>query len=232
MKIGTVHNRDSFLENISSRLGRDTIETTVAQPQWSSSPQNRVLENATKEELITVLEKQCQVIHTDFVRVKQENKLLETLNQVIESYGGGPIITWDDPRFEQHGLSSLFERNDTSMWNPSIDDKNITLAEQANIGITFSDITLAESGTVVLFSGAKKATTVSLLPTNYIALIPVTSIVPRMTQATTIIHNKIQDGTVLSSCINFITGPSNSADIEMKLIVGVHGPIKTAYILF
>ena len=45
---------------------------------------------------------------------------------------------------------------------------------------------------------------------------------PRMTQAAKILREKIKKGEAIPSCINYITGPSKSSDIEMKkLVVGV-----------
>lgn len=92
-------------------------------------------------------------------------------------------------------------------------------------------MTLAESGTVLLFSNRNKGRSVSLLPKTFIAIVPQSTIVPRMTQAATAISKLVSEGQEIASCIDFITGPSNSADIELNLIVGVHGPIKATYIL-
>ncbi|ANB60541.1 LutC/YkgG family protein [Anoxybacteroides amylolyticum] len=233
--MGMVYNRDTFLQTIARQLGRERITADVRRPNWSYAPQWTVFQGYNQEELLSVLEAQCSHIHTDFVATTAD-ALAPTLRQVVEQYGGGPVVTWDDQRFAQYGLLPLLEEwpnenVDVHIWDASAGRKNIERAEKANVGITFSDITLAESGTVVLFSDAGKGRTVSFLPRTYIAIVPKSTIVPRMTQAAAFIHEQIETGQLVPSCINFITGPSNSADIEMNLVVGVHGPVKAAYIV-
>jgi L-lactate dehydrogenase complex protein LldG len=233
---GTIQNRDTFLNQIAERLGRPRISKPVERPNWKFRPQDEVLIDANQDELVEVLKEQCKKIHTTFYTTDQKDLPL-TLNEVVEGYGGGSIVTWKDERFSEWGLDPVMKQEwpskniDVYEWDFTKGQKNISKAEKANIGITISEVTLAESGTVVLFSDENKGRTVSFLPTTYIALIPKSTLVPRMTQAAQKMREIHQKTGHVSSCINFITGPSNSADIELNLVVGVHGPVKATYIV-
>lgn len=233
---GTIQNRDAFLNKIAGQLGRSRITTPVERPQWKFRPQDEVLKDASQDELLEVLKEQCKRIHTTIYTTDLIN-LGSTLNGVVADFGGGPIVTWRDERFAEWGLNSLMmsewpsQNIDVFEWDPSKGAENVSKAENANIGITISEVTLAESGTAVLFSDENKGRTVSFLPAASVVLIPKSSLVPRMTQAAQKMR-EIHDKTGrVASCINFITGPSNSADIELNLVVGVHGPVKATYIV-
>ncbi|KAB2332086.1 lactate utilization protein C [Cytobacillus depressus] len=233
---GTIQNRDEFLSKVAGQLGQRSFTEGVERPKWKYQPQHAVLKDAGSDELLEILKMQCTKIHTDFF-VSGKSGLMETLKTVVSNYGGGPILTWKDSRFDTIGLTPLFkqiwpeENVEINEWESSRGEENIELAEKANVGITISDITLAESGTAVLFSSKDRGRTVSFLPAKSVILIPKSTIVPRMTQATKIMREKVKNGEHVASCINFITGPSNSADIESRLVVGVHGPTKATYIV-
>jgi len=235
MAEGQIHHRDAFLSTVAEKLGRERRKT-VTKPQWTTTPQYDVLKDASQDDLVEVLKKHCEVIHTQFIETNSD-KLTEKIREVFEQYEVASVVTWKDERHKEFGLEENLldklpqENIDVHIWDPALKEKNIEAAEKADVGITFSDITLAESGTVVLFSSKNKGRSVSLLPKTYIAIVPKSTLVPRMTQATAYINKQVKEGKNISSCIDFITGPSNSADIELNLIVGVHGPIKATYIL-
>ncbi|KAA0764620.1 lactate utilization protein C [Bacillus sp. SH5-2] len=227
-----IQNREEFLLQLSEKLGRKRPEA-VEKPKWSVSPQWNVFEGLSQDELVLQLMEHCEVIHTEVKRTTKE-KLVETLGSFIQEWNIKSAMCANDERFNEYGLTPFFKNEGTTQfrtWGLDHKEEDIAFAKAADLGITFSDMTLAESGTVVLFNDGLKGRHVSLLPESYIAIVPKSTIVPRLTQATKLIHDQNISGENLPACVNFVSGPSNSADIEMNLVVGVHGPIRTAYII-
>lgn len=89
----------------------------------------------------------------------------------------------------------------------------------ADLGITGVDAGLADSGTLVLRTGATEGRLVSLLPPVHLAIMKADQLLPGVVEFITQF-----DLPAPSSGVIFITGPSRTADIELTLTVGVHGP--------
>ncbi|MUV36977.1 Lactate utilization protein [Lentibacillus sp. JNUCC-1] len=230
MAKGTVHNREAFLDHVRNRLG-GARRTHVERPEWTYQPQRAVYRGKTPTELRTIfkensVEKDTHVIETT------KDELAETVRDVMQSYGGGPMVATRDERFDTFGLSDVFEDERVYIWDADAGvERNVQEARKANVGFFVSDVSLAESGTVTQLNDRNNARSVSLLPVTYVAIVPESTIVPRMTQATDMIHGKVKNGEDLSPYINFNSGPSNSADIEMNIVKGVHGPVQAVHII-
>lgn len=105
---------------------------------------------------------------------------------------------------------------------------NIALAssraelEKADAGISGGLCAIAETGTLVVTSGFGEARLVSLLPPKHIALVRAQQFVPNVMTALRVVREKFGDN--FPANVTFITGPSRTADIELSLSIGVHGP--------
>jgi L-lactate dehydrogenase complex protein LldG len=91
-----------------------------------------------------------------------------------------------------------------------------------DVGVTTAQAAIAETGTLVLESQSEKHRLVSLVPPVHIAIVEASSIVLTLGEALAAFHSGGLGG--LSPTITFITGPSRTADIELTLAIGVHGP--------
>ncbi|CAM5208168.1 Lactate utilization protein C [Ureibacillus acetophenoni] len=234
---GTVHNREEFLDQLAKSLGRERRINNVTLPTWKHRVNWEVMKDKSKSELISTFKEQCNNIHTAVIETTKED-LSAILKQVVLENGGGPIFTSNDKRFTDYKLDHLLDKQwpkeniEVNKWDYTIDrELNHSILEKANIALVFSDYSLAESGTVVVETHKGQGRALHFLPNNYLVIIPENTIVPRMIQAVHDINKRIEDGELVPSCINFISGPSNSADIEMNLVVGVHGPLKAFYVI-
>lgn len=82
---------------------------------------------------------------------------------------------------------------------------------------------VAETGTVVLASGADNPTSLNFLPDNHIVVIDAKDVAGDYESVWQRLRDKFGDG-AMPRTVNLITGPSRSADIEQTLILGAHGP--------
>ena len=103
----------------------------------------------------------------------------------------------------------------------------------ADIGISGANAAIADTGTLMIVSNEGNGRLVTTLPPVHIALLGVEKIVPTMADATAILDVLPRSGTgqKITSYVSFVTGPSRSADIELALAVGVHGPKEVHIVL-
>ena len=82
---------------------------------------------------------------------------------------------------------------------------------------------VAETGTLVLLSGQDNPTTLNFLPDTHIVAVAAADIAGDYETVWQRVRERYGEG-ALPRTVNFITGPSRSADIEQTLILGAHGP--------
>jgi L-lactate dehydrogenase complex protein LldG len=82
---------------------------------------------------------------------------------------------------------------------------------------------IAETGTLVLVSGPANPTTLNFLPENHIVLLRREDIVADYESIFSRLRTAYGKGGAPRT-LNFVTGPSRSADIEQTLLLGAHGP--------
>ena len=90
----------------------------------------------------------------------------------------------------------------------------------ADVGLTGVDAAIAETGSLVLVSSEDHPRSASLVPPHHVAVVRRGEIVPTMGAALA----KLAASIPAASAINVVTGPSRTADIELQLTLGVHGP--------
>jgi L-lactate dehydrogenase complex protein LldF len=97
---------------------------------------------------------------------------------------------------------------------------------EATVGISGANMAIAETGTIVLVTNEGNADLTTTLPPVHIALFGLDKIVASLDDAVAMLRMLPRSGTgqLMTSYVNWITGPSRSADIEQSLTIGVHGP--------
>ena len=91
------------------------------------------------------------------------------------------------------------------------------------LGITGVYCSIAETGTMMILSGAETPTASMLLPDTHVAVVQAGRIVAAMEDAFALLR---RERSSLPRAVNFVSGPSRTGDIEQTIVLGAHGPYR------
>lgn len=159
-----------------------------------------------------------------------DDAALETIAGILEQHGAQEVITWDLEQIDLPGLADLLHQRGVTRLDGRIEgdpaqrQASLQAHERAPVCIAGIDAAIAESATLVIHSGAGRARMASLLAPVFIAVVRRTQLTRGLGEAIERIKQKYGDLFRDASALTLITGPSRTADIELTLTLGVHGP--------
>ena len=163
-------------------------------------------------------------------RAPDTEEALGYLSSVMTQLGVKRAVRSTEDVFQQLAVDSILQRPgiETTIIAQNENRSRETLRQEmidADIGITGADYAVAETGSVVVLPRAGLSRLVSLAPPVHLALVRPQDVVDTLDDVFLLRRlDYYRNGRDMGSYLNFITGPSRTADIEQTLVVGVHGP--------
>ncbi len=226
-----IEGKEKFIKHISNCLGRDTVPDAPTPLVIPHTVHHDYLKDVGIDELKKTFIRNSEASGTTVYQCELDD-LNETIVKAVTVYDDGPVLMADHDFFSKHETFEFLKNHfdQVKIWDLSLSrEENIANTEQASVGIVRAELALAESGTVVLFSHLGSGRSVSLLPTYTVTIIRKEDLRPRLTQAMSFLREHIETG--LPTSVNFISGASSTADIELIRVQGVHGPMAISYII-
>jgi len=167
-----------------------------------------------------------------FHRVPDLAAVPAVIGAIARDRGARRLVTWDPaalgfdpaPALTREGLEIAVARAGEE--DEAARLRHREQAARAQLGVTGADLVLAETGTLIVLSGSGRPRSTSLLPDVHVAVFGRDRLVETLEQVGVMLEalHVDPDRAMSGAMINFVTGPSRTADIELTLTRGVHGP--------
>ena len=210
------NHRTEFLKNISAALQRGR-STSVQKPAPDEYVGARLVP-AEAADLTDHFSKWAQAEGMFIYRLKEPSEFADRLIALLDELSLHKLLVADDPLLHQLGIIEALSSK------PSIEllsfeknsDSVVSTTFAADGCVAVATWALAETGSLVLTSGAKHPRLLHLAPPVHICIVEADKIKADLLD--------LLQKENLAGSMTLVTGPSKTSDIEMKLVTGVHGP--------
>lgn len=226
-----------FFERIRAEVARGRGAALATTPPRPSRPSERLevlrreLSERWRENLDRFgreFERVAGVLH----RVSDAREVPGVVARIAGERGMRKVVAWPGDTLGLDVVAPLAAQGLDAATLPASDvtpperERLRALVAAADLGVTAADVAIAETGTLVVVSGAGRPRSASLLPACHVAVFDRAALVESLLQMGLVLEawHEGAEPSWRGAAINFITGPSRTADIELTLTRGVHGP--------
>jgi L-lactate dehydrogenase complex protein LldG len=228
--------RERILANIRASLNQSRVELAAIAAQTDQTPPPFVL--PPQADLAAQFAAELAQLEGRPHRCASDAEALDAFRAILRAHQATTVIAWDFDQIGLPGLDALLADAGVTALDSRIAytgeerAERLQTLEPAPICISGADVGIAESGTLVVLSGPGRGRLASLLAPVYIGVLRTARIVRGLGEALAAVQSQ-HGPDVFRDRSNFtlISGPSRTADIELTLTLGVHGPREVHVVL-
>jgi len=202
--------REEILGKVREALGRKPRTppppipaTARIAPRKAGEPEGEITQ------LLAEIEKLSGVTR----RLASRDELRVALAELVKTEEVRRATVWTTPDLAVWGVAETLKALGVELVSAQADKHLVATCE---LGVTGVDAALPETGTLLLRSSPERPRVVSLLPRVHLAIFT-----PAVLRAD--LHQAFAEAKDAGYSV-LVTGPSRTADIELTLTLGVHGP--------
>jgi L-lactate dehydrogenase complex protein LldG len=227
-------NQQSAKEQILTRIRSGLQQAHLPSAAIAIPPRPAPTTSAPRDQLAAQFTQELTALAGEVHQPKNDADAIAIILNEIRASGVMQALAWHASELPLRGLSEALQVAGVQLRDEHLSADGETRKAQLQtldaplVGITRAQGGLADTGSVALISAPTRPRAASLLPLLHIVLLPMSRLYADMASFVAA-HSR---ETLLSgSNLIYITGPSRTADIEMTLTRGVHGPKRICVIL-
>lgn len=213
--------RDRILSSLEFALHFPARDEALCIPAETSSFPRWLVPEEHWEALETQLDDVSACLH----RGNNIEEAHALIRKILVEHSIKRVIRWSHPLLDALKIDELLKEEGVELCLSPPDGKDIPeLWADADLGITAAEAVLVDSGTVVMKAQTGQERSISILPPVHLAIITTGQLLESVSSLAPLFREWLGKEGRLPSAVHLASGPSRTADIELTLILGAHGP--------
>jgi L-lactate dehydrogenase complex protein LldG len=189
-------------------------------------------QSAERAELVSSFARELEAVGGKFLGTLAPRDLAARIAAYAGEIGARTVALGEAASADMKPVAAALEKSGCTVVCPAaVKDEARTDARAqivgADLGISAAEWAIASTGTLAVMSAAARPNSLTLIPPANLVLVSVDRIVMHIAD----VLAAVAPEAIAATRMTLITGPSRTADIEKRIVLGIHGPKSLAAVV-